>query len=157
MNTKGGIRSPFQIPMTNEEQAMELARTVKCTIAPSKVHGVGVFALRDIKKGEQLYCTLTVKPNWYTVGYDKLKKYLLPAHPEIMQLLMDRWPQIRNGSQFISPNYDARLTSFMNHAENANYDPNTDLALMDIKAGEEVFEDYRVIPNYQEIYPWLAS
>jgi len=153
---KGGISlNDLRIPMTNEEQCAELAQTVKCKIAPSAVHGVGVFAMRDIKKGEKCYCALTVKPNWYTVKYDKLKKYLTPARPEVLQLIMDRWPQVYNGSQFISPNYDARLCSFMNHADKPNYEPVSDLALEDIKAGEELFEDYRVINRYEEIYPWL--
>ena len=146
-------------PLSQEEQCLELIRTVKCKLGPSSVHGVGVIAMRDIVKGEQLFVALTVKPRWYNVTYANLKKWMdyTNGYPEIYRLILDRWPQVVNGSQFISPNYDARLVSFMNHSDTPNYDPRTDLALADIKAGEEVFEDYRVIPNYEKAFSWLQS
>lgn len=146
-------------PINQEEQCLELIRTVKCKLAPSSVHGVGVIAMRDIVKGEQLYCLLTVKPRWYNVTFANLKKWMdYPnGYPELFRLILDRWPQVVNGSQFLSPNYDARLISFMNHSDTPNYDPRTDLALADIKAGEEVFEDYRVINNWEKAFPWLQS
>lgn len=158
MNQKGGIVSPLQMPKSQEEQAAELRQTVKCRIAPSAVHGVGVVTIRDVAKGEQLFCALTVKPTWYTISFANLKKYLNFGDFEaIYQLILDRWPQVVNGAPFLSPNYDARLTSFMNHSDTPNYDPVTDLALADIKAGEEVFEDYRTIENYEKVYPWLKA
>jgi len=43
----------------------------------------------------------------------------------------------------------------MNHSDPPNYDPVTDLALADIPKGEEVFEDYRQIANYEKAFPWL--
>ena len=141
--------------MTADEQVMELMRTVKCRLGPSRVHGVGVVTLRDIEKGEQLYCANRVKPVLYTVTFTELKQQLNDTHPEILQLILERWPRIVNGKAFISPNYDARLTSFMNHSDTPNYDPATDLALAGIPRGEEVFEDYRQLPNYQGAFPWL--
>ena len=39
--------------LTRSEQIMELSSTVKCKLAPSNIHGIGVFAIRDIKKGEK--------------------------------------------------------------------------------------------------------
>ena len=141
--------------MTADEQVMELMRTVKCRLGPSKVHGVGVVTLRDIKKYEQLYCVNRVKPTLYTVAFTELERQLKDTHPEILQLILDRWPRTVNGQAFISPNYDARLTCFMNHSDTPNYDPVTDLALADIPKGEEVFENYRQIPNYEKAFPWL--
>ena len=141
--------------MTADEQVTELMRTVKCRLGPSKVHGVGVVTLRDIKKGEQLYCANRMKPTLYTVTFAELKQGLKDTHPEILALILDRWPRTVNGEAFISPNYDARLTCFMNHSDTPNYDPVADLALADIPKGEEVFEDYRQLPNYQEAFPWL--
>ena len=143
--------------MTADEQVMELMRTVKCRLGPSRVHGVGVIALRDIRKGEQLYCANRSKPVRYTVAFTELERRLKDTHPEILQLILDRWPRTVNGAAFISPNYDARLTCFMNHSDVPNYDPATDLALADIRKGEEVFEDYRQIPNYEKAFPWLAA
>ena len=141
--------------MTADEQVKELMRTVKCRLGLSKVHGVGVITLRDIKRGEQLYCVNRVKPVLYTVTFTELEQQLKDTHPEILQLILDRWPRIVNGEAFISPNYDARLTSFMNHSDTPNYDPVADLALADIPKGEEVLEDYRRLPNYEKAFPWL--
>lgn len=141
--------------MTAEEQAMYLINTVKCRLAPSQIHGVGVIAIRDIKKGDKLFCVLTTKPNFFTISYNNLKKHLKDTFPEILQLILDRWPNVVNGQPFLSPNYDARLISFMNHSDTPNYDPHTDTALQDIKAGDEVFENYRTMPNYEKAYPWL--
>ena len=141
--------------MTADEQVMDLMRTVKCRLGPSRVHGVGVITLRDIKKGEQLYCANRVKPTLYTVTFTELEQQLKDTHPEILQLILDRWPRIVNGEAFISPNYDARLTCFMNHSDTPNYDPVADLALADIPKGEEVLEDYRRLPNYEKAFPWL--
>jgi hypothetical protein len=116
-----------------------------------------VIALRDIKAGEPLYCVNRAKPTRYTVAFTELKRQLQDTHPEILQLILDRWPRVVNGGAFVSPNYDARLTCFMNHSDTPNYDPATDLALADIAKGEEVFEDYRQIPNYEKAFPWLAA
>ena len=173
MNKHGGIRLPSLAEleklgrqerindnstlMTAQEQALFLGNTVKCRIGPSKVHGVGVIAMIDIKKGEQLFCALTVKPQWYNVSFSNLKKYLKDVHPEVFELILDRWPNVVNGAPFISPNYDARLTSFMNHSDTPNFDPQYDVALADIKAGEEVFEDYRTFPNWDRAFPWLVD
>lgn len=145
------------VPMSERDMCFELGRTVKCKIAPSKVHGVGVVAMRDIAKGEQAYCALTVRPTWYKISMSNLKKHLGEIHPEILQLILDRYPQVVNGAPFLSPNYDARLTSFMNHSDTPNYDPRTDLALADIKEGEELFEDYRVVDNYEKAFPFLKK
>ena len=51
--------------MTSEikfEQISQLNERVKLKVAPSKIEGVGVHALRDIKKGEKIrYEDLTLK------------------------------------------------------------------------------------------------
>jgi len=159
MNQTAGVKlSPIQMPMSQEEQAAELRKTVWCRIGPSQVHGVGVIAIRDIKKGQQIFCSLTVKPTWHTISYEKLNQYLnFGEFKPIYDLIIDRWPNVINKSAFLNPNYDARLTSFMNHNANANYDPTTDCALADINAGEEVFEDYRVIENWEKVHPWIVK
>lgn len=156
MNKNGGITLPPP-PVSEEQQYYELCNTVKCTLKPSKVHGIGVFTLRDIKKGERLWCRADVRPQWHTISFANLSKFFDKTHPEIKQLILDRWPAVVNGSQFLSPNYDARLVSFMNHSATPNYDPATDTALKDIKAGKEVFEDYRTMKNYEKVFDWLVD
>ena len=135
-----------------DEQIDELNATVKCKLAPSKIHGVGVFAIMDIPKGQRVHC----RPDqagriWYNVPYGSLSKLL----PEIKELVLERWPSIVNGSNFTSPN-DCWPICWMNHADTPNYEMHTDTALIDIKKGEEITEDYRKMINYGKVYPWLV-
>ena len=111
-----------------------LNKTVWCTIGQSKIHGIGVLALRDIKKGTRIYCTGESR-EYITEDLDKIL-------PEIRKLIIQRYPIALDGHQFQSPNADANLISFMNHSDTPNYDNNNDTALRDIKAGEEITEDY---------------
>ena len=137
--------------MTQEEQIVFLNSTVKCKLGASSIHGIGVFALFDIPKGQKLYCFPDPKIEWFNIPYGSLNKLL----PEIKELVLERWPSIVNGSHFLSPNEMAWLVTFMNHSENPNYSLDTDSATRDIKRGEEVTEDYRKMINCEKIYPWL--
>lgn len=141
--------------MTNSEQINFLNGTVKVKLAPSKIHGVGVVALRDIKKGDRLFCFPSAQMQWLTLTYANFSK----LWPEVKELIVERWPSVLRGSNFISPNDMSWLIAFMNHGlgESANYDPKTDCATKDIPKGEEVLEDYRLIPDYKTIYPWLNA
>lgn len=127
----------------------ELNNTVWCTLGPSKIHGVGVFAIRDIPTGQKTYCV-------------EGKSRLLPPSnlegvlPEIKEIILQRWPYA-DVQPFLSPNDDVRLVSFMNHS----YDPNWrhDTALRDIKKGEEITEDYAIIgvdERHKQLYPFLV-
>ena len=138
-------------PLTKDQQINELNSEVKCKIAQSKVHGVGVFALYDIKKGQRMYCAPRLVPIFYTIPYGSLSKLF----PEIRELVIDRWPSVINGSAFPSPNDDAKLLLFMNHNNEPNYDLTNDTALRDIKAGEEIFENYCTMQNATKVYKWL--
>lgn len=145
--------------MTRQEiEILSLIQETKCKLAPSPIHGIGVFAIRDIKQGEKLY--LLPKPilQWYQTPYSVLKARLQPVYPEIFELLMERWPSIINGSHFLAPHDMAVLLTFMNHSDEPNYQAygsERDTALKDIKKGEEVTEDYRGMENWELIYPWL--
>lgn len=133
-----------------EAQIKELTEQVKCRIGVSKVSGVGIIAIRDIKKGETLHCRIE-EPKWYTVTFGNLNK--LPA--EIRQLILDRWSLVVIGQPFLSPNHDAIMICFMNHSDSPNYDPHTDTATRDIKKGDEILENYRIAKGWEIAYPWL--
>src|SRR3990167_3168947 len=136
---------------SESDQIQELIDTVKCRIAPSKIHGVGVIAIRDIKKGEILHCRIE-DPKWYTVTYENLSR--LPD--EIRQIILDRWSLGVIGEPFLSPNHDAIMICFMNHGgDKSNYDPVTDCAKMDIAKDTEVLEDYRVAEGWEKVYPFI--
>lgn len=142
-----------QTPLSQKDQIIKLMSEVKCTLAPSTIHGIGVFAIRDIRKGERCYCTPNSKKEWYSVSYSNLNK----LWPEQKELILQRWASIINGSLFTSPNDDVTLILFMNHSENPNYDIYTDSALKDIKKDEELVEDYRVMKNWEKVFPWLKA
>src|SRR3990167_7948768 len=136
-------------------QVMELNSQIKANLGVSKISGIGVIALRDIKKGEKIYADKL--PNIYHIPYGSMNKLF----PEARKIILERWPSIVNGSKFIYP--DARLLSFMNHSETGhNYNPLTDTAECDIMEGEEILENYKLMPNYEKVWPlnknqWLIA
>lgn len=130
-------------------QARELNNVVTTYLAPSKVHGVGVFALRDLKQGQKLYADLF--PKMYNLRYD----YFEDLVPEIKEKLLERWPNIVNGSNFGYP--DTNIQAFMNHSETPNYDALNDILLADVQKGEEITEDYRMIPNWDKVFDFIKK
>lgn len=119
-----------------KDTTKQLNDHIKCTIAPSKIHGVGVFAIRDIKKGENLWLHGSpVKILHRIKDMSKLK-------PEIRALIQQRWLLAHRGSPFLSPHDDVWLSSFINHSDKANCNKYTDEARENIKKGEEITHDY---------------
>ena len=125
-----------------------LHEIVKIKLAPSSIHGVGVFALRDIKKGEKLYTDAI--PNMLDLPYSKFKH----LSAEIREILLGHFPLIVEGSHFMYP--VTKMSAYLNHSEKPNYDAKSDTALRKIKAGEEITEDYRLIPHWEKVFPWLV-
>jgi SET domain-containing protein len=117
-----------------------LNSTVFCALRPSPIHGIGVFAIRNIPKGTTLTDHTLECPNQQLYGLDE--DDFARLHPEIRSLILSRLifeadaPLI-----FLSPNTDAILRGFMNHSDTPNSDGA--IALRDIAAGEEVTENYK--------------
>ena len=137
--------------MSIELQIAELNKEVRCYLAPSPIHGIGVFSLQDIKKGEKVYCQPNQFRKWYSIPYERFNE----LRPEVSDLILQRWASVINQSQFQSPNDDAWLILFMNHSDNPNFDQSSDLALRDLAKGEEVTEDYRPMRNSETMYKFL--
>ena len=133
-----------QTTMNQKQQIIELNTFVKVRVAPSKKHGVGLFAMRDIFKGQKLYADMIPR------GYDLRFSSFRELFPEVREYLLERWPQVINGSAFYFP--DTRVQAFINHSTKPNYDAVNDVMLADCKVGKEILEDYRVIPRYDEVY-----
>lgn len=133
--------------MSETQQVVELNNYVLTKIRPSTVAGCGVFALRELKKGQKLYADMA--PKMYNLPYDEFHRLL----PEVRELILERFPQIVNGSAFFFP--DTRIQAFMNHSDTPNYDAENDVVLEDIEEGDEIFEDYRHIPNAEKVFNWL--
>ena len=131
-----------------EVEIKELKELVKIRIAPSKIHGVGVFAIRDIKKGERLHADIA--PLLFKLRYTSFDK--LP--PEISQILLEQYPNIVNGSAFVWPTI--RLQAYMNHGgDESNYSAMKDEMIKDTKTGEEITENYKMILGYEKVFKWL--
>lgn len=142
--------------MRQEQQIDQLNSIVKAGIGISKIDGVGVIALTNIRKGAKIYADKI--PEVYSVPYGSFKKLF----PHIREEILKRWPSVINGSKFIWP--DARLLSFMNHMDSPwdNYDPLTDTAKCDILKGQEITENYMLMPNFEKVWPldknqWLLA
>lgn len=122
--------------MTPEEIINKINSEVWATLAPSKIHGVGVFAIRDILKGTE------IGKNWDERIYYMLsdKEFMNLIEP-IRNMILDRMQQDLEGTiLFRHPNSMARLSDFMNHSEIPN--SNGKIALTDIKKGEEITEHF---------------
>lgn len=132
-----------------DDQIALLNSLIRIKLSPSEIHGVGVFAMRDIQKGARLYAEMT--PRLFKIPYGSFKKLF----PDVRQLILERWPQVMNGSAFAYPT--ERIQAFMNHSTEPNYDAINDIMLEDVKGGEEITEDYALIPNSDKIFPWLKK
>lgn len=137
--------------MKKEDQLNTLNGNVKCKLAPSKIHGVGVFAIRDINKGEKLFMFPNLKLNWFSLKLAELDKLF----PEVKEMILAQWPAIINGSNFLAPYDSCWMLLYVNHSENQNYDFKTDMATKDIKTGEEITENYKEMIGWEQIHTWL--
>lgn len=128
--------------------AQHLNETVKCTIRPSRIGGVGVFAIRDIKEGELLteyhYETLNMKKNYITITREEFEQ----INPEVQSVILDRifFDSKTDKLMFLSPNQDAYLQTFMNHSTDPN--SNGQFATRLIKKDEEITFNYLDIKKY---------
>ncbi len=119
---------------------MILNDTVWCKLGVSPTHGVGVIAIRNIKKGTMISDYSYADLNKPKTIFDLSEEEFMTILPEIRTLILDRM-LFEERFIFISPNADQNLRSFMNHADDANSDGI--YALRDIATGEEVTQDYR--------------
>lgn len=132
-----------------KEAVKLLNEIVKIKIAPSPINGVGVFAVRDMKKGEVLNADAI--PHAFDLPFKKFKE----LRSEVKEIILSHWPQVVNGSHFLYP--VTKMTAFMNHSDDFNYDGKTDKLVKDVKVGEEITENYREIPNYKKVFAWLTK
>lgn len=132
------------------KQAIDLLnKVIMIKLAPSPVHGIGVFAMRDIKKGETLY--VDIINHAFDIPYKDFGK----LRPEIAEQILGMWPNVVNKSHFFFP--VTRLQAYLNHSDTPNYDAKDDKALKNIKKGEEILENYRLIEGWEKVFYWLTK
>ena len=120
-------------------------RDCYCRLQPSQIHGIGVFAVRDIPKGKNPFRTL---PKYADFGYVRITEDELDALPsKLSQLIRELF--LPTGGKMHIPNYGTnviRLNCYLNHSTTPNtrtgngYDFT---ALGKILAGEELTVDYQ--------------
>lgn len=124
---------------------LHLSKHIKSEIKQSPIHGVGVFAIMDIQKGEQIFEPWTGKTGAYAISDDMFNK----LNPQVINLINKYFitPQcgykvirLFNGINFVSHTICFCNSSYPNKS---NTNMGTDgVALKDIKCGEEILEYY---------------
>lgn len=136
--------------MTKEELLHELHHQTWVMIKPSPLHGIGVFAMRDIPKGTRGFFSKGIG-GWIELSYAEVEA--LPAHSKYLihtYCLFDE-------EKYYVPDYGFKimdLSLYLNHSENSNIisindgeDFETKIA---IKAGEELLINYGEIVDSDE-------
>ena len=128
-----------------EEVIYHLSRNVKTKIGVSNIHGVGVFAIRDIRKYEEVFPIWEYDSGIYLIPNDRMQD--IPN--EIVELLDMHFINDECGFKVIRLfkgfNFLFHGTSYCNSAwpdKNKTNITNNGIAMVDIKSGDEILEWY---------------
>jgi len=128
-----------------DEVIYHLANNIKTKIAVSKIDGVGVIAIRNIKKGEDVFPVWNYESGLYVVPNERLSE--IPN--EVLDLLHKYFINEECGYKifrlFKGINFLYHGTSYCNSAYKTKYTRNISddgIALRDINKGEEILESY---------------
>lgn len=122
-----------------------LSTNIKTKIGVSKIHGVGVFAIKDIKEGEQIFPVWQYDTGVYFIPNDRLNEIPLEVLDLLHMYFINEecgYKIIRlfKGLNFLFNGFSYCNSTYPNR-ENINMDING-IALKDIKAGDEILEWY---------------
>jgi SET domain-containing protein len=135
----------------------DLIHHVYCRIQPSKVHGVGVFAIRDIPKGTEVFKSMA--------NHSSDPEISVPAElifqnskiePGVKQIIKD-FMTFHDGQVDMLFNglNEINISFYLNHSNTPNINTEDGLiftAKRDIKAGEELFSDYHQYTEEDLVY-----
>ena len=131
-----------------EKVIKHLTNNIKTKLAISNIDGIGVFAIRDITKGEEVFTHWEGDSFMYAIPNERLSD--IPK--EVLELLDMYFINEECGFKVIrlfkGMNFLFHGTSYCNSAWPNKEDTNIDItgiALRDIKAGEEILEWYTKI------------
>lgn len=136
--------------MNKEALLKELATSTYVMIKPSPLHGIGVFAIKDIPKGTKNIFSKGVG-DWIKVSKEEVEA--LPQHSKD---LIENHCLFDENFYFI-PDYGFKLLDlviYINHSETPNVislnDGEEFEAIRDIANGEELLVDYGTIVECDE-------
>lgn len=131
--------------MKKEELLHELAFETYAMLKPSELHGIGVFAIRDIPSGTR---SIFSKEQGDWIGIPKEEVNSLPQHAKD---LVENYC-LFDDEQYFLPSYGFKmmdLAVYLNHSELPNLISINEgeffEATRDIKSGEELLIDYGTI------------
>ncbi|MEJ0106957.1 MAG: SET domain-containing protein [Bacteroidota bacterium] len=138
--------------MTKEELLKELSHETYAALKPSVVHGIGVFAIRDIPKGCRAIFSKGVG-EWIRLSINDVEK--LPEHS---RSLIETYC-LYDEDHYYVPDYGFKvmdIVNYLNHSSTPNIisvnDGEIFEALTDIPAGAELLVDYTKIAEHLEDY-----
>ena len=136
--------------MNKEALLKDLQQSTYVMIKPSSIHGIGVFAIRDIPKGTKDLFSQGVG-DWI-----KLTIAEVTALPKHASDLVENHCLFDEECYYV-PDYGFKLVDlviYLNHSDKPNVVSINDgeffEAIVDIKEGEELFVDYGTIVTCDE-------
>lgn len=132
--------------MNPQKDFLKKLEDTYCRLKPSPLHGIGVFAIRDIPKGTNVFSGDNGEMIWID------KSEIKNADPEIQKLCED-FCVIKNGKYGCPKNFNSLTIGWcLNESKknpNMRCDKNYDLySVRDIKKGEELTVDYSTYNDY---------
>ena len=138
--------------MTKEELLNDLRNDTYVTLKASPIHGIGVFAIRDIPKGCNHFFSKNIG-EWIKLPISDVEK--LPAYSKE---LIETYCLYDDENYFV-PDYGFKvmdLVNYLNHSNTPNIISVNDgvyfEAIRDIQCGEELLIDYGEIVEGVEDY-----
>ena len=120
-------------------------RDCYCRLQPSNIHGIGVFAVRDIPKGRNPFKMI---PKYGDIGYVRITEDELDGLPPKLSELIRELFIPTDGKMYI-PNHGLNvihLNGYLNHSITPNMRTRNGydfITLRKIMVGEELTVDYR--------------
>lgn len=128
--------------MTKEQLLSELRNDTYVIIKPSPLHGIGVFALRTIPKGQRGLFSKNIG-EWIPISKKEVKEL-----PQYSIDLVEKYC-LYDGENYFIPDYGFKvmdLVNFLNHSDTPNVisinDGEDFETIIEIAAGEELLIDY---------------
>ncbi len=130
--------------MIKKKDILKNLKNTYCRLKPSKINGVGVFAIREIPRGVNPFQVLK-KEKWYTFKISDFKNF----DKEILKMVDDFFV-IEKGGKVSIPDLalnGMNISFFLNNSEKPNLKPiNGGLffkTIRKIKKGEELTTSYK--------------
>ena len=142
--------------ITQIEIIEDLIHNIYCRIKPSKIHGIGVFAIRNIPKNTNPFVKLNPEDEGGVEIDEKIILESKSIHPEVKQLVKDFYT-VRDGKiEFPARGLnELDISYFMNTSMKPNVGSADDgvsfYTLRDIVVGEELLINYEDITDRTEI------